>query len=106
MTDAFPPNSRYYQMPIRTHVTPDGTVESFVGRRIIPALERYRVLDRYRTRSKSRIDTVADEVFGDPELYWRLCDANGDAEPATAAQPEARLLIVPLPLEIADNGKS
>jgi hypothetical protein len=104
MSDAFPPNSRYYGAPVRTRTRADGTTETFIGRRIIPAMERYRPLGRHRTTVDDRIDNIAADAFGDPEQYWRICDANGDAEPAHAARPLGRLLIIPLPLEIADNG--
>jgi hypothetical protein len=106
MSDIFPPNSRYAGVPVRTRTAADGTEETFVGRRIVPAMERFRALDRYRTSNDSRIDNVAAEVFGDPELYWRICDANGDQEPADATKPEGRLLVIPLPLEIADDGNA
>ena len=104
MSDIFPPNSRYHQVPLRTRTKADGTEETFVGRRIIPATDRYRALDRYRTEGAARIDGVATTAFGDPEQYWRICDANGQPEPADATTPEGRLLVIPLPLEIADDG--
>jgi hypothetical protein len=47
---------------------------------------------------------VAATAFGDAELYWRICDANGDAEPADATQPTGRLLVIPLPLEVSSDG--
>lgn len=106
MSDEFPPNSRYRNVPLVTRVAPDGTQETFVARRIIPAMERYRALDRRRTQGASRIDDVAAAAYGDPEQYWRICDANGDAEPALATQPDGRLLLIPLPLEIADDGNA
>jgi hypothetical protein len=106
MTDPFTPNSRYYNLPLRTRTTKDGTTQTFVGRRIIPAVERYRPLDRHRTIDRDRIDNVAAAAFGDPEQYWRICDANGDAEPAQATQPVGRLVVIPLPLEMADDGES
>lgn len=104
MSADFPPNSRYHNVLLRKRTAADGTEETFVGRRIIPATERYRVLDRYRTESDSRIDNVAAAAFGDPEQYWRICDANGEAEPAIATKPEGRLLVIPMPLEIAQDG--
>lgn len=104
MTDIYPPNSRYRGLPIRTIKRPDGTEVEFVGRRIIPALSRYRALTHYRTAGDERIDMIAADGFGDPELYWRICDANGDADPADAASPAGRLVAIPLPLEIADDG--
>ena len=106
MSEFFPPNSRYHTVPLRKRVRADGTAETFVGRRIIPAMERYRVLDRHRTIDDDRIDNVAAVSFGDPELYWRICDANGDAEPTDATAPAGRLLVIPLPLEIADDGNA
>lgn len=106
MTSPFGPNSRYYTVPLRTRTAPDGTVQAFVGRRIIPAPERYRVLDRVRVDGHHRIDAVSAAFYGDPELYWRICDANGDADPALATTPAGRLVAIPLPLEIADDGES
>lgn len=106
MTDRFPVNSRYHGIQLRSRTAPDGTIETFVGRRIIPAMERYRALDRRRTLNNDRIDGVAADSFGDPELYWRICDANGEAEPANATEPTNRLLVIPLPLEIADDGNA
>ncbi len=102
MSDDFQFNSRYHGLAVRTHTRPDGTEDKFVTRRIIPGMERYRALDRYRTDGRERIDSVAAAAFGDPELYWRICDANGEAEPGAATTPEGRLLVIPLPLEVAD----
>jgi hypothetical protein len=106
MTDIFSANSRYHGVPLRSRTRADGTIETFVGRRIIPAMERYRALDRHRTIGDDRIDGVAAAAFGDAEQYWRICDANGDAEPADATKPVGRLLVIPLPLEIADDGNA
>jgi hypothetical protein len=104
VSDDFPPNSRYRNLPLVKRIAADGTEETFVARRIIPAMERYRALDRRRTDGASRIDDVSDDAYGDPEQYWRICDANGDAQPALATLPEGRLLVIPLPLEMADDG--
>lgn len=106
MSDDFPPNSRYRNVPLATRSTADGGEVTFVGRRIIPALERYRALERRRPESGSRIDDVAADAYGDAEQYWRICDANGDAEPALSTQPEGRLLVIPIPLEIVDDGNA
>lgn len=104
MSDTFPMNSRYRGVALRTRIGPDGSVETFVGRRIIPAMERYGVAGRRRLIAGDRIDRIAADAFGDPEQYWKICDANGDADPADAAGPPGRLIVIPLPLEIKDNG--
>jgi len=103
MSDPFPPNSRYAATPLRTRTRDDGTTETFVGRRIIPGTERYRALDRYRSDGNTRIDMVAAASFADPLLYWRICDANGVADPAEATEPAGRLLVIPMPLEITTD---
>jgi hypothetical protein len=103
MNDPFGPSSRYRDVPLRTRKRADGSDETFVGRRIIPGPERYRALDRVRMDGQIRIDAVAAAAFGDSLLYWRICDANGEAEPADATQPAGHLLVIPLPLEIDGN---
>ncbi len=99
----FAPGSRYYGAAIRSHVGPDGVSRAFVGRRIIPATTRYVPLDRHRSDALERIDAVAARFYGDPLQYWRICDANGDADPATATA-EGRILTIPLPLEVSSRG--
>lgn len=104
MTDSFLPSSRYYGASNLTWVAPDGTEVPYLARRIIPSPQAYVPLERIRLRGDERIDNIAADSFGDPLLYWRIVDANGDADPADAAGPEGRLLVIPLPLEIANNG--
>jgi hypothetical protein len=104
MSDLFPLNSRYRGVALRSRLAADGTIETFVGRRIIPAIERFGVATRYKLGGDDRIDRIAAETFGDSEQYWKICDANGDADPAKAAEPPGRLLVIPLPLEIEDHG--
>ncbi len=104
MTDAFPPNSRYAGVAQSELTLPDGTTQRYLARRLIPQMTRYQALDRHRAEGGERIDALAAQSYGDPELYWRICDANGDADPGTAAGPEGRLIVIPLPLEMGDNG--
>ena len=104
MTNPYAPNSRYYSLIIRERTNADGVTEAFVARRIIPAMARYRALDRHRTDGDERIENLSADYLGDPELYWRICDANGDEDPGMATQPISRLITIPLPLEIADDG--
>jgi len=64
-----------------------------------------RALGRQRTIAGERIDAVAAEAFGDPEQYWRICDATAMPSPPTRPRrpPPAGH---PLPLEIADDGNA
>lgn len=102
----FPPNSRYYNTAVETRTLPDGRTETFVARRLIPAPERHVAMDRVRLDGSERLDQLAARSIGDPALWWRIADASGEAEPATLTGQPGRLIIIPLPIEIADNGNA
>lgn len=100
----FPPNSRYAGLAVLTRAGPDGSPETYLARRILPAPERFTAMDRVRLTGAERPDTLAAGSYGDPELWWRICDASGDADPADLTAEQGRLLVIPLPLEVSDNG--
>lgn len=105
MTDApFPPSSRYHGVPVVKRAFDDGTVEVHLTRRILPDPRRHVAIARRRLDGADRLDTVAYDAYGDPALWWRIVDASGEADPATLAGAEGRLVVIPLPLEIADHG--
>lgn len=104
MTTDLPLDSRYRGIVQRTTTLPSGDEVAFIGRRIIPEMARYVPLDRHRTVVGDRIDQVAAGAYGDPLLYWRIADANGDPDTLAACEPTGRLLIVPLPLEVSRRG--
>jgi hypothetical protein len=98
------PNSRYARQVVQVFTGPDGEVVPYIGRRVIPVMDRYQVLDRHRTLTAERVDQVADDFYGDPQQYWRICDANGVERPAETCEPVARLLVIPSPLELSGRG--
>ena len=104
MTAAFPPNSRYAHVPEVTTTLPDGTVVTYLARRILPAPERYVPLEYRRLDGAQRPDALAADTYGDPYLWWRIVDASGEADPAELTDQAGRLVMIPLPLEIAADG--
>lgn len=105
MTD-FPANSRYAGMVPRTRTSETGETETYLPRRLIPAPGRFQPFGFTRLTGSERIDDVAAEAFGDPELYWRIADALGLEDPASLLGEEGRRIPLPLPLEVADNGNA
>ncbi|NUU19603.1 hypothetical protein HP550_20355 [Cellulomonas humilata] len=101
---SFGPSSRYNAVPVLTWTGEDGTVEVYLGRRILPAVDRHVAAEHRRVRRGERPDTIADDSYGDPELWWRIVDATGEADPAQISDVDGRLLMVPLPLEVSDDG--
>ncbi|HEY0334521.1 MAG TPA: LysM domain-containing protein [Stenotrophomonas sp.] len=77
----FPPGSRYYNIALTTLNLPDGTVVPHLRRRFLPPVEGFTVLREVRVAEGERPDHVAARQLGDPEAFWRLCDANGVMHP-------------------------
>ncbi|MCC7362772.1 MAG: LysM domain-containing protein [Dehalococcoidia bacterium] len=84
---AFPPTSRYHGIELATYTHPDGTVVAFARRRFIPPPEQHALLQEHRVAEGERLDILAARFLGDPEQFWRLCDANAVLDPAELEQP-------------------
>ena len=93
----FAPNSRYYATAISTLVTGDGRMIPYVKRRFVPAPERFTTLSEHSVVSGDRIDLLATTYLGDPELSWRLCDANGVVRPDELTDTIGRRVRITLP---------
>ncbi|MGF1643980.1 MAG: LysM domain-containing protein [Thiotrichales bacterium] len=91
---AFPPTSRYHGLATTIWTAPDGRELPYVTRRFIPPPEQYATLQTHRVAEGDRLDTVAAQYLGDPEQYWRVCDATPTLQPeGLVATPGARLRI-------------
>ena len=106
MSTPFPPTSRYYDVPLRTRTLADGTVVRYLARRISRAVERYRPLDVASRRRRAprhagrRRATATRAVLADLRRQRRR------RARATRPGPDGRLVLIPLPLEIADDGRA
>lgn len=93
---SFDPLSRYYEIEDAVHKAPDGRMVPYKRRRFVPPPEAHQPLAIERVASSDRLDLIAARTLGDPEQYWRICDANRALDPADLEEPERRLTI-PLP---------
>jgi hypothetical protein len=96
-TPAFPSTSRYHGIPLSTFMLSDGTTVAYVQRRFVPAPDRFVVLVEHRVRSGDRLDNLAARYLGDPQQFWRLCDANRAVRPDELIETPGRALLVTLP---------
>jgi hypothetical protein len=78
---SFPPDSRYHTVPVTAMVTADGRQVAYLRRRFVPAPERFVTVQQRAIQQGDRADLLANEQYGAPELFWRLCDANGVLRP-------------------------
>jgi hypothetical protein len=97
---AFLPTSRYAQVGVTTYVRVPAVGEepvplAYLRRRLVPPPERYLVLYEYSCVEGDRRDLVSAAQIGDPELWWRLADANGVIDPTTLTTPVGRTLRIP-----------
>lgn len=93
----FPPNSRYHGLETATLETADGRTIIFLRRRFVPPPARFELLQEHTVVEGERLDHIAARYLGDPEQFWRVCDANGAMRPAALTEEIGRRLRITLP---------
>ena len=88
--------SRYAGLPVLTHTGPGGRTVSYFGRRILPAGSAMPLVMGVTVTQGDRLDLIAARTFGDPEQYWRICDANDVMRPDELEQV-GRVIDVSMP---------
>jgi hypothetical protein len=74
-TSYFTPGSRYHGIETGTIQVGDMPVP-YVRRRFIPPPERFLTIQEHTVSQNERIDLLSNQYLGDPEQFWRICDAN------------------------------
>jgi len=93
----FTATSRYYGIGTNTLTAADGTVVVYVKRRFLPSPDRFQLIQEHAVVQGERLDNIAATFLGDPELFWRLADANGAMKPEELVQKVGRRLRITLP---------
>ena len=101
MSDHFTANSRYRDVPTVTVQMPDGTSVTYLKLRIVPPPEVFETIQEHKIVERDRLDNLAAKYLGDPELFWRLCDANGAIRPDELIETIGRRIRITLPQGIA-----
>lgn len=96
-----PPTSRYHPVERKRLDLPDGSQIAYLARRFVPGPDRFATIASHRVAQGERPDHVAAQQLGDPEQYWRLCDANGVLRPEALTERTGRELRITLPEGIA-----
>lgn len=92
----FGPTSRYAALEIATIVI-DGETHRYVRRRFLPQPQSLAVLGYHAVAQYERLDHIAARYFGDPELFWRIVDANRTLRPEELTETPGRRLAITLP---------
>lgn len=96
-TTLFPPTSRYYGIDTATLEAADGKTIVYLRRRFVPPPERFALLQEHTVTQSDRLDNLTALYLGDPEQFWRLCDANGALRPNELTETVGRRLRITLP---------
>lgn len=90
------PNSRYYGVAVEQTTLPDGTMVSYLSRRIIPQPNLYMQTQNYSIVEGDRLDNLAAKYVGDPSLYWMIADANAAQDPDALTNTPGKTIAMPL----------
>jgi hypothetical protein len=98
----FDETSRYHRVETGTYQAPNGQVIKYKQRRFLPQGEQLPLLVEVTLNEGDRLDMIAVRTIGDPQQFWRICDANNTMNPFTLTSEVGRRLRVPLP-QFEDN---
>jgi hypothetical protein len=93
----FSATSRYFSLPTTTYETAAGETIVYLRRRFVPRPETLALLGEHAVALGERLDTIAAARIGDPEQFWRICDANRALRPEELTETVGRRLRITLP---------
>ena len=90
----YPPTSRYAGIGTAVYQAPGGQPIRYLLRRFVPPPELFAQVHEHVVKDGDRLDNIAALYLSDPELFWRIADANRALRPqALTERPGDRLRI-------------
>ena len=93
----FSATSRYYGLDTETLTAPDGRAIIYIVRRFVPSADGFQLLQLHNVTQGDRLDNITARYLGDPELFWRVADANSAMRPEELVAKIGRKLRITLP---------
>ncbi len=93
----FENTSRYYALETAIFTTPDDRIISYKRRRFLPQGDNMPLLVEVTVTQSDRPDLITTHTLGDPEQFWRICDANNTMNPFNLTAEPGKVLRVPVP---------
>ena len=93
----FESTSRYAGLSTATYTAPDGREITYVRRRFLPRGDALPLLVEATVADGERLDLITTRTLGDPEQFWRICDANNAMNPVELTAEPGATLRVPIP---------
>ncbi len=89
----FARTSRYASVIDATFQDPSGRQIAYKLLRITPATTQ---MTTHAVAQGDRLDLVSYQYYGDPEQFWRICDANNAQRPDDLTAQAGVQLIIPV----------
>ncbi|MDW7725695.1 MAG: hypothetical protein SCH70_01050 [Candidatus Methanoperedens sp.] len=93
----FEHTSRYYTLETATFTRHDGRIIAYKRRRFLPKAETMTTLAEVTVTQGDRLDLITFRTLGDPEQFWRVCDANNAMKPSKLTEEIGKIIRIPLP---------
>lgn len=93
----FEQNSRYYKIETTSLTDPGGRQIAYKRRRFVPRAENLQTLVNVTVVQADRLDLISARTLGDPEQFWRICDASDAMNPPDLMAEPGKTVRVPLP---------
>jgi len=93
----FAATSRYYGLDTETLTASDGRSIIYVVRRFVPPADGFQLLQLHTVTRDERLDNITARYLGDPELFWRVADANSAMRAEELVEKVGRKLRITLP---------
>jgi hypothetical protein len=93
----FEPSSRHYTIETARYTAPDGRVIAYKRRRFVPDGRAMPLLVEVTVIQGDRLDLITARTLGDPEQFWRICDANNALDPFELVAEPGSTVRVPVP---------
>jgi hypothetical protein len=77
----------------------DGRIITYKKRRFLPPGNKMHILQEIVVTAGDRLDLIAALTLGDPEQFWRICDANNAMHPLELTSEIGRTLRIAMPWE-------
>ena len=83
----FPANSRYAGIEVVKWTTAAGREIAYLRRRFLPPNGAASAVTEHVVTQGERLDNITARYLGDPEQFWRVCDANHAMNPDELTAP-------------------
>jgi hypothetical protein len=92
----FSSTSRYSRTETAVLITEEGRELVHLRRRFLPDPKDASILSEHSVCQGDRLDNITALYLGDPEQFWRICDANLAMQPRHLTAEIGRKLKIPL----------